>query len=235
MKSAAPKKVPAVGRASDQANLVDYRPAWLLAPRSGRSPATDAANLLAHLKGLFLQHYPDQTEAQWERILTGTVKTTDRQGHGDFLAKHLLGAEGNRRPLDGTVMMAFSYNFSTALGYASEAAWTCEQGNHACAWSLVADAWYFAGLCTVQAEFKHPSATTASHLANARAQRKDRTWKADVFTWCDSNQDRFWDRRNKVNRSKLAEAVFAKKLCPVTYPSVYRWVCEWAKQHETTQ
>lgn len=235
MKAATPKEDRTKGRAPNDANLVDHRPARLLAPRSQRSPATDAANLLVHLKRLFLQHYPDQTEAHWETILTTTVKAADRQGHGDFLAKHLLGGEGNRRPLDGTVMMAFSYNFSTALGYASEAAWACQRGDQACAWSLVADAWYFAGLCTVQADFKHPSATTASNLANARAQRKDRTWKADVFAWCDSNRHRFSDRTNKVIRSKLAEAVFAEKLVDVTYPSVYRWVCEWAKQHATTQ
>lgn len=219
----------------EEAKVVDHRPFWLLAPRSERSPATDAANLLVHLKSLFLQHYPDQTEAHWDRILTATVKAADRQGHGDFLANHLLGGERNRRPLDGTVMMAFSYNFSIAVEYASEAAWTCEQGDVASAWSLVADAWYFAGLCTVQADFKHPSATTASNLANARALRKDRTWKAEVFEWCDSNQHRFTDSGRKVNRSKLADAVFAEKLFPVTYPSVYRWVCEWAKQREATR
>lgn len=214
---------------------VEHRPAWLLIPRSERSPVKDAASLLAHLKQIFLGHYDGQTEAHWNTIVTATLKSGSRRGHGDFLAGHLLGAMRNKRPLDGTVMMAFSYNFSSALGYAIEAASIAEGPDPASAWSLLADARYFAGMCTVQADFKHPNATTAENLANARAQRKDRVWKADVFAWCDSNHQRFPRIKNKVNRTKLAEAVLRAKLFPGKFPAVYGWVCEWAGRHESSQ
>lgn len=214
---------------------VEHRPSWLLMPRSERSVAKDAASLLAHLKDLFLGHYEGQTEAHWNTLVTGALKSGSQQGHGDFLAGHLLGAVRNKRPLDGTVMMAFSYNFSSALGYAIEAASVAEGPDPTSAWSLLADGRYFAGMCTVQADFKHPNATTAENLANARAQRKDRVWKADVFAWCDSNHHRFPRIKQKVNRTKLAEAVLRAKLFPGKFPAVYGWVCEWAGRHESSQ
>lgn len=129
-------------------------------------------------------------------------------------------------------MMAFSFNFSVALAYAVEAAWHCERGELNAASSLLVDGWFLAGLCTAQARFKESKTTTAENLAFARSQRKDRSWKSDVFAWCDDNHQRFPLLRNKINRSALAQAALAANLVDVKFPAIYGWVCEWARTRE---
>jgi hypothetical protein len=203
----------------------------MLRPRKDRSTASDCDELLSQLKEIFLRHYEHASEARWSTIATLTEQQANRTGHADLLAQHLLGGARNPRPLDtSSTMMKFGYHFSVALGFAIEAAWTCRQGRLERAASLLNEGWYFAGVCGVEAEFKDPSATTAENLRIARGSRKDREMKAAVMRWCDENKHRYPGANNR----ELADAVSLAHLVPMTWNTIYRWVCHWSRTCRTS-
>jgi hypothetical protein len=217
-------------RPSNKATIpVDHRPSWLRTDRTTRTPESDAAALLEHLKTLFLKHFKE-TEGRWRTLVVDRMANTSRIDGADILAKHLLGLQQVRRPLDGTVLRSFSYNFSLALEYAMDTARACAQGNFEAARTLLADAHYFAGACTAEAEFKEPTATKAGHLEYARGQREVVKMKQDVFTWCEKNSQKY----PRLSAARLADVAHGEKLVEVEYRTIYGWILQWKRDRRRT-
>lgn len=199
------------------------------AAASLRTPASAAIQLLKQTKTLLFEHLPEATDDWWRSEFLEPFVRAQGCSQGDMYKADLLRELADAEQAQEVDALALLHNFLLVVAYATDAVKVQGRGDVALAWTLLAEAQRWFGICTSSVNAfdereKERDAVRAMRTRAALASHSgDYARKQKVFDWCASNLHRY------PSINKAAEAVIGGEVVNVAFTTARGWISEWKR------